>query len=69
MAINIPKKIIRYDSFIGDVVLDPFCGLGTTCMAAARLGRKYIGIDISKEYCDVADSRVDTLQTMLGPAA
>ena len=49
-------------------MLDPFCGSGTTCAAAASLGRKYIGIDISKEYCNVADGRVDTLQTMLEPA-
>ena len=67
--IDLPKKIIRYYSFVGDVVLDPFCGSGTTCAAAASLGRKYIGIDISKEYCNVADGRVDTLQTMLEPTA
>ncbi len=38
----------------GDVVLDPFCGSGTTCKMAKQLGRHYIGIDISGEYCALA---------------
>jgi len=42
----------------GDVVLDPFCGSGTTCKMAKLLGRHYIGIDISEEYCDLARQRV-----------
>ena len=39
----------------GDVVLDPFMGSGTTCKMAKKNGRKYIGIDASKEYCDLAE--------------
>jgi len=42
------------------VVLDPFVGSGTTCLVAKRLGRDYIGIDISQEYVDVAISRLNT---------
>lgn len=42
----------------GDLVLDPMCGSGTTCVAAKRHDRKYIGIDISKEYCDLAEKRM-----------
>lgn len=42
----------------GDVVLDPFCGSGTTCKMAKLLGRHYIGIDISPEYCGLARQRV-----------
>lgn len=38
----------------GDLVLDPMCGSGTTCVAAKQLGRKYLGIDISEEYCNLA---------------
>jgi len=41
-----------------DLVLDPMCGSGTTCVAAKLLGRNYIGIDISKEYCDLAEKRI-----------
>jgi site-specific DNA-methyltransferase (adenine-specific) len=42
----------------GDVVLDPMCGSGTTCKMAKRLNRNYIGIDISEEYCKLAEERV-----------
>lgn len=42
----------------GDVVLDPFCGSGTTCKMAKVNGRHYIGIDISDEYCEIARSRI-----------
>jgi len=42
----------------GDVVLDPMCGRGTTCKMAKKLNRKYIGIDISEEYCELARLRV-----------
>ncbi|HRE49409.1 MAG TPA: site-specific DNA-methyltransferase [Aggregatilineales bacterium] len=40
------------------VILDPFMGSGTTAIAAKNLHRQYIGIDISKEYCDIAETRV-----------
>ena len=42
----------------GDVVLDPLCGSGTTCKVAKLLGRAYIGIDISEEYCKIAENRL-----------
>lgn len=42
----------------GDIVLDPMCGSGTTCKAAKQLGRNYIGIDISQEYCEIAKIRL-----------
>jgi DNA modification methylase len=41
----------------GDLVLDPMCGSGTTCVAAARLKRNFIGIDVSKDYCQIACDR------------
>lgn len=43
----------------GDLVLDPFMGSGTTAKVARALGRKYIGFEISKEYCDRAQKRLD----------
>lgn len=42
----------------GDVVLDPMCGSGTTCKMAMVNNRRYIGIDISEEYCNVARQRL-----------
>jgi len=41
-----------------DLILDPFCGSGTTCLAAKMLGRRWIGIDISPEYCHIAEERL-----------
>ena len=45
----------------GGVVLDPFCGTGTTMYVASRLGRKSVGIDLSQEYLELAAQRTDTL--------
>lgn len=41
-----------------DLILDPMCGSGTTCVAAKQLNRRYIGIDISEEYCKIAEERL-----------
>lgn len=47
----------------GDLILDPMCGSGTSCKAAKQLGRRYIGIDISSDYCKIAEKRlIDTIE-------
>lgn len=48
----------RHRSNKGDVVLDPFCGSGTTAKMAMLTGRKFIGFEISAEYCDIAEKRI-----------
>lgn len=47
------------------IVLDPFVGSGSTVVTAKQLGRKYIGIDISKEYCDLSKERLKTVNESL----
>ncbi len=49
--LKLATRLVRMFSFYDDTVLDPFCGSGTTMIAALRNGRNSIGIDIDKEYC------------------
>ena len=57
---ELADRILKLFSFRGDVVLDPFNGVGTTTVVAKRIGRKYLGIDISKDYCDKAENRISS---------
>lgn len=52
------ERIIRASSNEGDVVLDPFCGCATTCVAAQHLQRKWIGIDISEKAAELVVDRL-----------
>jgi modification methylase len=52
--LELASRLVRMFSFQGDTVLDPFCGTGTTMIAALRYGRNGIGIDIEPEYCRMA---------------
>ena len=60
--VEIPQRIIRLWSFVGDIVLDPFCGSGTVGVACKKLSRKFIGIDISKDYLEINLNRINTTQ-------
>lgn len=51
---ELATRLIRMFSFTGDTVLDPFCGSGTTLVAALRTGRHSIGVEIDPEYCRMA---------------
>lgn len=55
---ELAKRVIKLFSFKKDIILDPFNGVGTATYVAKQLGRKYLGIDISKEYCDKAKKRI-----------
>jgi len=56
--IELPKRCIRLFSYVGDVVLDPFLGSGTTLLACMETNRAGIGIEINKNYCDLAEKRL-----------
>lgn len=60
---EIPRRLIKFYSFAGDTVLDPFCGSGTTVFTAEALGRHGIGVDLCEDY--LARS-VGPLMQMLG---
>ncbi|MBI1300013.1 site-specific DNA-methyltransferase [bacterium] len=56
--IALAERVIRLYSYVGDVVLDPFSGSGTTCVAAKKTGRYYVGYDISQDYCTLSRERL-----------
>ncbi len=51
-------RLVRMFSFVGDTVVDPFCGSGTTMVAALKAGRNSIGIDIDPDYCRMTEERL-----------
>jgi DNA modification methylase len=58
--LELASRFVRMFSFYGDTVLDPFCGSGTTMLAALRWGRNSIGIEIDPQYCRMAARRMFT---------
>jgi DNA modification methylase len=55
---ELAERLIRMFSFVGDTVLDPFMGTGTTSAAAARCGRHSIGCEVDSHYFDMAERRI-----------
>ena len=55
------ERVLKLFSYKGDVVLDPFNGAGTTTVVAKKTGRRYLGIDISEDYCVTAQRRIDEI--------
>ncbi|MEJ7584517.1 MAG: site-specific DNA-methyltransferase [Acidimicrobiales bacterium] len=56
--VELPLRLINLYTFVGDLVLDPFLGSGTTAVAAARAGRRWVGFDTEPAYIDIAHRRV-----------
>jgi site-specific DNA-methyltransferase (adenine-specific) len=54
----LPRRFIKLFTFIGDTVLDPFLGSGSTLIASYLNKRNGIGVDIDKSYCDIAINRL-----------
>ena len=63
--VALPEWFIKLFTESGDIVLDPFAGSGTTCVAAKQLGRKYIGIDKQEEFVDLAKERLQEISLLL----
>jgi DNA modification methylase len=59
---ELPRRLIELYSFRGDVVLDPFCGSGTTCLAARAADRHFVGYEIDRGYVELARQRLEAAQ-------
>jgi site-specific DNA-methyltransferase (adenine-specific) len=57
-SMDIPSKAIKILSYKNDIVLDPFMGSGTTAVSAELLGRRWLGIEYSSNYVDIATNRI-----------
>ncbi|MDR3746660.1 MAG: site-specific DNA-methyltransferase [Acidobacteriota bacterium] len=57
--VELAERLIRMFSFVGDTVLDPFLGTGTTTVAAAKAGRNSVGFEIDCQYFDMARKRIE----------
>lgn len=58
---ELAKRVIQLFSFENDIVLDPFNGVGTTTLVSYKHGRKYLGIDVSEEYNEIARKRISNI--------
>ena len=56
--VELPQRLIRLYTYLGDVVLDPFLGSGSTAVAAAQADRRYVGYDTDPEYIALAERRL-----------
>ena len=59
--IELPKRCIKLFSYVGNTILDPFLGSGTTLIACVNEGRKGIGVEVDKDYCDIALKRLNPI--------
>ena len=56
---ELPKRLIKMFSFVGDTVLDPFLGSGTTCLAARKLGRNSVGYEVNEDFLQIIKEKLD----------
>jgi DNA modification methylase len=58
MSLTILERVVAVSSNAGDLVLDPFAGTGTTLVAAKKLGRRYLGVELCAETAEIARRRL-----------
>ena len=63
--VELPHRLIQLYTFKDEVVLDPFCGSGSSCIAAIKAKRRYIGYDIKEEYVKLAEQRIKEYEQQL----
>ena len=63
--LELPKRVIRLHSFVGDTVFDPFAGLGTTGVACKLLDRNFVGTELKEEYYKLARDNINGVQPRL----
>jgi len=56
--LELAYRLVRMFSFSGDTVIDPFCGTGTSMVAAMKSGRNSVGVEIDPQYCKMAENRL-----------
>ena len=66
---ELPRRLIRMFSFVGETVLDPFLGSGTTTLAAMKLGRNSIGYEVNPEFLPLIPSKTESAEPELFDAA
>jgi len=60
--VALPQRLIELYTYLGDLVLDPFLGSGTTAVAAASTGRRYVGFDVEADYLELARARLSEIE-------
>ena len=66
--VELAARVIQLYSYVGDVVLDPFLGSGTTAVGAVKSGRRYVGFEIDPDYFALAQSRIAEAQNSIHAA-
>jgi len=65
LPVHLLERLLLMSTDEGDIVLDPFIGTGTTAVAAKKLGRKYIGIDIDPKYVEITNKKIEEVEPIL----
>ncbi len=64
--VQLAERLIRLYTWEGDRVLDPFCGVGSSGVAAKLSGRSWVGVDVSQTYCKIARERIAEAEPVAG---
>ena len=60
--LKVITELVSLLSKVDDLVVDPFCGSGQTCVVSKMLDRQYLGVDLNPVYCNLAESRLKEIE-------